>query len=211
MTLLSKSLIIGLAISIQAQAGLLELTAGSNKVEGVSVSSSAKMTTPTPATLTTFGAGLRAKKVVFVNVKVYVGEFFVADKASFKKDQALTSVAQQPAAAIRLHFLRDVDSANIEKSFIEALSANKVDAKDAAIAEFLAAVRGGGEAKENSSMTIAAQKVGADEFIHYESPSGKLSSIKGSAGFIQKIFSIWFGQPADSGIADLQSSILKGL
>ena len=50
--------------------------------------------------------------------------------------------------AIQLHFLRDVDADNVQKSFKEALKANNVSLEDAAVKQFLDSVAKGGEAKD---------------------------------------------------------------
>ncbi|MFS4459693.1 chalcone isomerase family protein [Bdellovibrio sp. HCB2-146] len=162
--------------------------------------------------LTSVGGGLRAKKVVFVNVKVYVGQLYVASPEKFVKNDAgaLVSLKEQKAVAMQLHFLRSVDADNVQKSFKEALAANSVNVEDASVQEFLSAVAKGGEAKEGKSLTVLGTKSpDGSERISYETTSGQVTDIKGSAGFIEKVFSIWLGKPADEGVAQLKKSILK--
>jgi len=156
------------------------------------------------------GAGLRSKKVVMVNVRVYVGEFFVADTAKFQKSNALQSVTESSPALIQLHFLRDVDAEKVQSSFKEALEANKVDLKKEEVQKFLEAVKSGGEAKKGKMLSIlGAKKSDGSETITYEDSNSKATTVSGGAGFIRDIFAIWLGIPSDDGVAKLKAEILK--
>lgn len=199
------------SLSLHAQAALITADKSGGALEKVTLSKSATADIDgTSQTLQAVGAGLRAKKVVFVNVKVYVGELFVSSLESFKKVDALASVKDQKAVAIQLHFLRDVDSENVRKSFKEALEANKVNIQDSSIQQFLESVAKGGEAKSGKALTILGFKHSdGSESISYETTSGNVSQIKGNEGFIQNIFSIWLGKPSDDGVASLKKEILK--
>lgn len=205
--------LLSLLLSLQASASLLTPEGDGPKIEKFKLSSS--VTTPIEGEnvkLSSLGAGLRSKKVVFVNVKVYVGQLFVTSPESFKKteSEALNSLKDQKAVAVQLHFLRDVDAENVQKSFKEALKANKVDLSDSSINQFLDLVAKGGEAKEGKALSILGTTLkDGSEAITYESTSGVSSEVKGSKGFIQKVFSIWLGTPADDGVAALKKSILK--
>lgn len=156
------------------------------------------------------GAGLRNKKVILVNVRVYVGEFFIADTTKFQKTNPLKTVSESSPALIQLHFLRDVDAEKVQTSFKDALEANKVDLKKPEIQKFLDAVKTGGEAKSGKMLSImGANKSDGSETIIYEDSSSKATTVSGGAGFIQDIFSIWLGTPSDDGVAKLKSEILK--
>lgn len=180
-----------------------------------------KMTLPTAAQvgidgavtkITSVGAGVRAKKVVFVNIKVYVGQLYVTSPETFKKNEAeaLGSLKDQKAVAVQLHFLRNVDAENVQKSFKEALKVNGVKEDDASVKEFLAVVSKGGEASEGKALTILGLRhADGSESISYETTNGQASVIKGTAGFVEKVFSIWLGKPADDGVAQLKKSMLK--
>lgn len=180
-----------------------------------------KMTLPTAAQvgidgavtkITSVGAGVRAKKVVFVNVRVYVGQLYVASPETFKKNEAeaLGSLKDQKAVAIQLHFLRNVDAENVQKSFKEALKVNGVKEDDANVKEFLAAVAKGGEASEGKALSILGLRhADGSESISYETTSGQTTLIKGTAGFVEKVFAIWLGKPSDDGVAALKKAMLK--
>lgn len=200
-----------LLLSLNASAALLTTESSGNKLEKANLSSAATYTLENEALkLTEVGAGLRAKKIVFVNIKVYVGELFVSDMTKFKKDSPLPSLKDQKAIAIQLHFLRSVDAENVQKSFKEALKANDVNLDDAGIQQFLEAVVKGGEAQDGKTLTIVGSKLkDGSEQISYETTSGTTTDIKGTAGLVEKVFAIWLGKPADDGVAHLKKSILK--
>lgn len=206
-------LIFSLFLSLTAQAALLNTEGNSGKIEGVLLPSSGAATIEgEQVKLTQIGAGLRSKKVVFVNVRVYVGQLFVSNPEKFKKSEAdaLNSLRDQKAAAIQLHFLRSVDAENVQKSFKEALKANDVNLDDPSIKQFLDAVAKSGEAKEGKVLTILSTKLkDGNEEISYETTTGTISPIKGPTGIAEKIFSIWLGKPTDDGITQLKKAILK--
>lgn len=201
-----------LLASLSSSAAILETKGSGTKIE--------KLTLPTEAIarvneqeipLTSVGAGLRSKKVVFVNVKVYVGQLYVADTAAFQKSEAsaLTSLKTQNAVAIQMHFLRDVDAENVQNSFQEALKVNGIATDSAEIKQFLTSVSKGGEAKSGKSLIVLGHRHNGQESVFYEDTAGNVSEIKGGEGFIEKVFSIWLGKAADSGVAKLKSEILK--
>ncbi len=211
-------------LAVSSWGALLSLEGTGPVVEKISLPASAqvklgeklaektgKKTVEETVKLSSVGAGLRSKKVVFVNVRVYVAQLFVASPETFKKNdaEALASVKDQKAIAIQLHFLRNVDGENVEKSFREALKVNDIQ-DDASVSQFLEAVVKGGEAKEGKVLSILGVK-SADgvETITYETTSGAVSEIKGSAGFIEKVFSIWLGKSSDDGVASLKKAMLK--
>lgn len=211
-----KHLIAGLAtllLSVNVCAAILTPEGSGEKVEKVTLATAGTALIDNESVkLTSVGAGLRAKKVVFVNVKVYVGQLYVSDVEGFKKSdaEALGSLKDQKAVAIQLHFLRDVDADNVQKSFKEALKVNNVSLDDAAIKQFLDSVSKGGEAKDGKALTILGAKLkDGSESVFYETTSGNVSEIKGPAGFIEKVFAIWLGKPSDDGVATLKKSILK--
>lgn len=200
-----------LLLSVNSMAALLTPEGNGEKLEKFTLPASATATVENETLkLTPIGAGLRAKKVVFVNVKVYVGQLLVSNPESFKKDDPMGSLKNQKTVAIQMHFLRDVDAENVQKSFKEALKANSVSVDDAAVKQFLDSVAKGGEAKDGKALTVLGSKLAdGSEAIIYETTSGNISEIKGPAGFTEKIFAIWLGKPADDGVAQLKKSILK--
>ncbi|WP_413587505.1 chalcone isomerase family protein [Bdellovibrio sp. HCB274] len=203
--------ILSVLVSLSANAALLKTEASTNKLESVTLSSSATTNSEgEEIKLSEVGAGLRAKKVFMVNVKVYVGELYVADTGKLNKADPMTSLKDQKAVAIQLHFMREVDADNVQKSFKDALKANSVNLDDAQIKQFLDAVSKGGEAEKGKALTILGTRLkDGNEKISYETTTGSVTEIKGPAGLIEKVFSIWLGKPSDDGVAQLKKSILK--
>lgn len=204
--------ILSLTMTTTAYGALLSTEGSKGKLDGVNLSSSASSNIESESIkLSQIGSGLRAKKVVFVNIKVYVAELFASSPEKFKKTDvdALASLKDQKVVAIQLHFVRSVDADNVQKSFKEALKANSVNLDEASVKQFLDSVNQGGEAKEGKALTILGAKLkdGSEEVL-YENTSGNVSTITGKAGFVEQIFSIWLGKSADSGVAQLKKSIL---
>ena len=141
------TLIAGVLVSSSAFAALLTYEGKGATVEKVALSEKATAQVEGQSiTLTSIGSGLRAKKVVFVNVKVYVGQLFVASPETFKKNEAeaLGSLKDQKAALVQMHFLRNVDGETVRKTFNEALTANGVNVEDSSVKQFLESVAKGG-------------------------------------------------------------------
>lgn len=199
-----------------AFASILTTTAGDKSIEGVKIAKTGTVTVDgAPVAVTLIGAGLRSKKVVIVNVKVYVAELLASDAGKFVRNEndALKSLEQSQTIAIRLNFLRGVDAETVQSSFKEALQANNVNINDAAVAQFLAAVKNGGDAANGKALTIVTQKdaTTGKETVSYEDTAGKVTRTTGDAGFSSKIMSIWLGNPSDNGVANLKAQLIQGL
>lgn len=141
---------IKIAALTTALVALVASNAFSQTLEGINLSTAG--VTKNGQKLQYIGAGIRSKKVVLVNVKVYVGELLVSDITKFKKAEALKSVTEASPALVQLHFLRDVDADRVQSSFKDALEANKVDLKKPEVQKFLEAVKTGGEAKKGKML-----------------------------------------------------------
>lgn len=202
-----------LLLSITSSASILNPEGAGIRIENIHLASMATSTVEgEPLKLTSAGSGLRSKKIVFVDVKVYVAQLFVSNIEAFHNSQLESPAAlkDQSAAAIQLHFLRDVDSEKVQESFTEALKANNINTGDSTIKQVLEAVRKSGEVKKGTTMTILGHRTkDGNEVISYESTRGIVTEVKGSPGLIEQIFSIWLGKPSDSGVAQLKKSLFK--
>jgi hypothetical protein len=161
--------------------------------------------------LTQVGAGLRTKKVLIANVKVYTAEVFVSEPQTVVKTDAdlLASVAQSKTAVVQLTFLRDVEADKVQVSFRDALVANNIDINSAEVKSLFAAMVAGGEAKTGKTMTFATNKnADGTETLYYEDNSGKVSTVVGK-DLTKNIFSMWLGIPADDGLKTLKAELLK--
>ncbi|MBK7963673.1 MAG: chalcone isomerase family protein [Bdellovibrionales bacterium] len=192
-----------------AFANLLETKNGSKQIAEVTLAESAVWTLAGKnQNLKMVSAGLRTKKVVFVNVSVYVAEWFVSSTAPWA--QSIENLKNLAPVVMRMTFLRDIEAPKIESAFRESLVANKIDLTEPPFKAFLKAFLENGDIKKKSSMTLAGHfEPDGSEVLSFESTSNKVTEIKGPSGFLQKIYSIWFGESADSGLADLKKALLE--
>lgn len=161
--------------------------------------------------LTQVGAGLRTKKVLVANVKVYTAEVFVSDaNVVVKKDaELLSSVAASKTAVVQLTFLRDVEADKVQVSFRDALVANKIDINSAEVTKLFSYMVAGGEAKTGKTMTFVTNKNSdGTETLYFEDTNGKVGTVVGK-DLTKNIFSMWLGVPADDGLTKLKEELLK--
>ncbi len=197
-----------------ASAGTLSLEKGNRSIEGVNIAKSATLNmSGSSEKLDYIGSGLRLKKVLIANVKVYVAQLFLDNAGKFVRTSsgAVKSLSDMKAGAIHLTFLRSVDASTVQVSFRDAFDANNVDLNNKGIAAFLAAVKEGADAQNGKSMNISLQKDDKGVVtVVYENTSGVEKTIKGDNTLFNGIMSIWIGEPADTGLSNLKSAILKG-
>lgn len=201
---------LALVLAQSADAGVLELTAGTTQIENVNVAAGAQATVEgRKSQLTLAGAGLRTKKVAIVTAKVYVAELFVADVSKYVRtlEGALDSLSASNTVAIQLTLLRSLDADTVATSFKEALNANNVNTAGSSVQAFLALAQN--DAPTGKTVTIIGEKLAdGSEILTVEKPNGDVASIKGQKGFIRDIFSIWLGVPADKGLESLKKSLV---
>jgi hypothetical protein len=209
------ALLVTASVSTFAHADLLTMKAGTTVKNGVTISTGATATVEGKTyDLTTVGSGLRNKRVIF-DVPVYIAQLLVSDASRYVKTEAgaLPSLDNETSVAIRLNFLRDVPADKVTTSFQDGLDANAVDAKDADIVQFMAAVTKNGDAKNSGSLTIFLTKNDdGTETLAYENlrgPKADVTVVKGSKGLTNKVLSIWLGKTADSGLAALKTELMK--
>lgn len=207
-----RHLLLGLLtmfLTTTSYAELISSQLSDKKIADIGIAKSAEVSHgDNKAAVTLVGAGLRSKKVVFVNVKVYVGQFFVAHPESFNKSQALDSASSQSALAMQMTFLRDVESEKVMTSFEDSFKANGIDLKDETVAKILSAVRSGGDVKTGKKISLAAFKKEKTDLVLIETPNGQITEISGE-GLTRKVLSLWLGKTTDSGVEDMKKEILK--
>lgn len=170
----------------------------------VAVSVNGTLTIDDRATLlVTESAKLREKDVLWA-VPIYVTQLFSAATLARHcdvnghpvDDTTLNSLKDQKAVAIRLTFKRSLSETQIDTNFRASLKANGVDIADPAVESFLNAVIEQAEVDNNTSLTIAGERLDdGSEVLTVEDAHGKLTKIQ-SIGIIKKVFSIWLGKPA---------------
>lgn len=201
-----------LALFLSAQAGILTKELGTNEIAGIQLGKSASVKlNNTNLNLSSIGAGLRQKKVLISNVKVYVAELYSAEPNKIIKnpEQILNSLEASSTIAMQLTFLRTVEAEKVQVSFRDALVANNVNLDEPAIAALLSNVVKGGEAKDKGTLTFIVNKnPDGTETLYYETTEGVVTSVTGSQ-LSKKVFSMWVGEPADDGLKKLKEEILK--
>src|SRR5438270_655728 len=109
-------------ISTSAMAGVLETVNSGETMSGVNLAAKATATTAEGVFgLVPVGHGIRVKKIIVVNAKIYVAQLFVDNPAAYiriAKDakvgddlSSLKSLEKMKAVALKLDFIRDVDAA----------------------------------------------------------------------------------------------------
>jgi len=202
-----------LSLGFTANAALLKLEPGQKSNNGVTISQGGVATIDGKSfDLTTVGSGLRSKKVLLANVKVYVAQLLVSRPNAFvrKDGEALKSLEDSQTVAMQLSFLRTVEAEKVKISFRDAFDANGVNINSPSIKALLTAVESGGDATVNGHLTFVANKhADGTETLIYEDTTGKQVVIKGDKGLTHNVFAMWLGQPADAGVANLKKSLLE--
>lgn len=211
---LSSVLISLLMISNLSFAGVLNVETANKSIEGVKLDSSATIKTEKgDVKLDFIGAGLRTKKVLIANVKVYVAQVLADNAGKFVRTNngAMKSLEDMNTVAFSLTFLRDVDGPTVSKAFQDSFDANNVDSNNTGIKSFLSAVSVSGQADNGKTMNIIISKIDdKNSKITYEATNGKVSEVKGDSTLFNSISSIWLGASADKGLEVLKAAILKG-
>lgn len=199
---------------ISAQAGVLQLQGNQGNIEGVDISASAKATVDGRQNdLTTVGAGLRNKKVAIMKVKVYVGQLLVSNAGAFVRDldKALDSLDAMNAVALRMSFLRSVEVEKLLENYKLGMEANGLNVAAPDVQGFLQAVQDGGEAQGGQDVVIVGEKLAdGTELVTYQNSEGKTNTVKGTAGFVKGIFSLWIGKTIEKETEELKKNLIMG-
>lgn len=206
-------------LAVSAQAEILITVPGNKKIDSVVLAEKATVkTVGAEVSVEPLGAGMRKHALGFIKVSVYVAELFSdspslydrSNASDVKNETALNSILNSSTIALKLSFVRTVDAETVQESFATALKANGVDMTEADVANFLTAVREGGEAKTGKALTMVFQKNsdGTDS-LYYESNERVSQAIVGQ-GLTKKVLSIWLGVPADKELAALKVNLISG-
>lgn len=149
------------------------------------------------------GWGLRRKTVAIVTVDVCIVASYAASKIS--ATNPLESIKRSPREMIQLTMVRDVPGDKVMESINAALSANNVHFTAQQTQILNEAVSGGVNAGDSITFASVTGKDGLDQIV-VQSPTGKYS-IKGQ-GLGVSVWSMYFGNPADDGLATLKQSLL---
>jgi Chalcone isomerase-like len=199
-----------LAYMPSAFAGILTTEDGAVQIDGLSVSKGGKLVVDGRSNnLVTVGAGLRKK---FGIISVYVGEFLVNDNKKYvcQADKAFDSLKNLSAVAMRLRFVYTVGASDLVKAYKDGFDANDVDYSKGTVKQFLDAATAGGGVSSGQEIVVAGEKLAdGSEVVTLESADGKVVSVKGTAGFVHDVFSLWLGATADGGAEALKQNIVN--
>lgn len=210
------TLILPITASTQANevSSIFTPAPGEIRLEGVSLAKSLTIDFDgKKESLKRVAAGIRKKQIAILWPKVYVGQVFFNDSAEFNKGSvsaAFDSAEKASIAAISMTFLRDVSNEKILSGFTESLEKNGFTAeRDPVAKELLTMVKNGGDIKEGRTIWIGLKKNGdANQTLLFVNGEGFLQKALVGIGASRRIFSMWFGRPADSGIEEFQKQLL---
>lgn len=212
-TLITLSLAAALAVvASQADAAVLTMKPGKAKVDTVTVAESAEAQIEGRTTkLEIVGAGLR-KKTVFA-VRVYVGQVLTTDARAFVRNEkdALASTDKMQAVAMHFTFLRNVGAEEVMNALKESLDANEINVDLPEIKAFLDAIKNAGDMADGKTLALIGERLEAGkEVITIVGTNGEGKTIKGGAGFVRAILSMWLGETTDSHLANFKKAVIEG-
>ena len=164
-------------------------------------------------TLNSVSHGLR-KKAIFglVPVRIYVAQLFAAHPEKLVKTESgiLASLKAAGPIQLRLVFLRDIPGQKIAESFKEGLEANKINIKKLSpeLNTVMTTVSEISEFKKSEAFSITGVWKNNEALLLIED-SKAIKVATGSGEFLEQIFSMWLGKPADNKLADLKKELLR--
>lgn len=153
------------------------------------------------------GTGVRVKKVLLFQANVYFAQSFAVPRADgVTKAWTPEELLSSPTRALRLSFVCDLSPEQIRDAFKESLAKSGVDPEGPLkrVLEFVAK-----EIKSGEELDIVTTRVGENQVLELEL-QGKTVRVD-APGVGDAFWRIWFGVPADSGLAELQKRLLTGL
>lgn len=153
------------------------------------------------------GSGIRKKKVVLAKFSVYRLDSYLECSAVPKEGDLKPALALAAKHwALKLTFLRDVDSEKVRSSFKEAMEANEIDLSPTSPAsQMLERIKT--DLKEGNVIWVVGKKDTKEEKLEIVLPS---ETLKSSSPTIASDFSkIWFGSTKESTMENLQQAILS--
>ncbi len=163
-----------------------------------------KIAKPEGHPLTLVGFGIRKKKVVLVNVSVYVAGLYVGQPKDWNPSDTAASFKKQTKRFLSLTFLRDVPGEKMKNAFADSLESNRLDPKREDIAKALNALTT--DMKEGNRMTLLGITEPGKPQKLIATGSKAPIEVTGNT-LVDDLFSIWFGKPADGNMEDLQAQL----
>lgn len=178
----------------------------------------------TKATNLTFGdedytllpaiSGLRKKKVfALVHVKFYFAELLAAQPQKLIKtdSEILASLTAAQPLEMKLTLLRDVPNNQIIDYFTEALKANQITELNASpsIKLFFEELKNLKQLNKNDVFSFIGLWKKDKTILILQFPDKTTKMIEGDLQFLNQIYSIWLGEPADDKVKALKKEFFK--
>jgi hypothetical protein len=159
--------------------------------------------------LVTMGAGIRTATL---GIHAYEGEVLVDNKDKYDcRGASLASLKDQKAVVIRINVLFSFGKSKLVEALESGFEANDVDAEDADVRAVLAKIQAGPDAPRGAVILFAGEKLpDGTEALTYEN-QGKAVTVKGKAGLVKNIMSLWLGKTDDSGLKNLNKNLTNCL
>lgn len=148
------------------------------------------------------GAGIRKKKVLIVTASVYAAASYVSSQGVSTVD----GVFRSQSKVLKLTMLRDVSADQLRDAFTESMKVNGVDVqKDPFWSQLFARLDQDIAAGQTVTFAAVTDEQGMDHLII---TGPKTVTAKG-VGLVSQFWRMWFGRPADDGIAELRPALLS--
>ena len=158
--------------------------------------------------------GLRKKKFfALVNVKFYFAELLAASPQKIIKTETdiLTSLKAAGPVEMKLTLFRDVPNDQLINYFTEAFNANSIfePSYSAAMKLFFEELKSIKQLNKNDVFSLIGLWKKDKTILVLQRPDKTIKTIEGDVQFLNQIYSVWFGEPADDKTKALKKDFLK--
>ena len=160
---------------------------------------------PEGTTVYLTGAGVRKKKIAFIDADCYVISSYVKDPAIVNPKDPMTTIADQSSKAVYLVMVRDISADLIRSSFEDSLEANDVDLEKPGIRDLLSKITF--DMPESQSVSFLGIHQKGREYVHAETSMGNKFSSEDEI-LSRDFWSSWFGISVDAHMANLKSKLI---
>ncbi len=159
-------------------------------------------------------AGLRKKKFfALVNVKFYFAELLAAYPQKIIKTETdiLNSLKAAGPVEMKLTLFRDVPNDQIINYFTEAFKANSIyeSGYSSAMKLFFEELKNIKQLNKNDVFSLIGLWKKDKTILVLQRPDKTIKTIEGDSQFLDQIYSVWLGEPADDKIKALKKDFLK--
>jgi hypothetical protein len=201
---------LGLMFCLNVQASILNIdTSRGYNINGVPVGQTAVANGKTLQLLST---GTATKKMGIAKVKLFVLQTYAEQSQNFVRTDngAASSIANVGTTAIRMTFLRSLDSATVQDAIStylsNAISVTEMPQYRSDVTAIVSAINSQDAMYADDNITIVAN----GNSVQYENSAGRVFPINSNnQGLTTKIFSMFLGTVTDSDGASLKAQLLQ--